>query len=66
MKCPKCGEDLPDEYLRARIADILEAKRNKMHEAKEHISNYAQYELLGILVDTFRDGAECPEGEGCR
>lgn len=53
IHCARCGKRIDDLTIRAEIISRLKEAREKMWKEKRHISNYAQYELLGTLIDAF-------------
>jgi len=59
--CQRCGKRLSDQTIRKSIISQLQKARTRMWNEKRHISDYAQYELLGILVEAFSNLEKSPQ-----
>jgi len=53
--CTKCGTPISEKVVRKAIKIQLQKMQRKMWNEKKHISDYAQYEIIGILIDAFSD-----------
>lgn len=55
IHCQRCGKSISDDVIRLEIVNRLNRAREKMWLEKRHISDYAQYEILGVLAEAFAE-----------
>jgi hypothetical protein len=53
VRCPRCGKTIDDETIENAVVSRLKEARRMMWEEKRYLKDYAQYEILGLLIDTF-------------
>lgn len=53
VSCPRCGKKIGENVIKDSIVKQLQGARQKMWQEKRHLSDFAQYELLGVLIDAF-------------